>query len=242
MQEQITVSIVLPVFNEEECIKDVIEEIVSVMEKSGYNYEIITVDDGSTDNTLTLLKKCRQKYGKIIRIIKIEPNSGQSIALGTGFKYAKGEIIITFDADGQCNPLDIPEFIKIAEEGYCCCGYRENRKDSFSKIWGSKIANAIRNFVLKENIIDTGCPIKAFPAKYCKSLSVWNGIHRFIPTFLLTQGAHIIQKPIHHRPRMGGKSKYSNFKRALKTSIDLLGVLWLKNRIKKYKESEINYD
>jgi dolichol-phosphate mannosyltransferase len=173
-------------------------------------------------------------------VLRHSVNVGQSFAFCTGFQAARGKIIVTFDADGQNDPLDIPLVVgRIGPECDCCCGYRANRQDTRSRRFAGRFSNGIRNAVLHEDIVDTGCSTKAFRAEYVKGLQPWNGLHRFLGSFVAMRGGKIKQVPVHHRSRHAGTSKYTNWKRLQKTVVDLFGVKWLKARVRVYTSDEV---
>jgi dolichol-phosphate mannosyltransferase len=233
-KRQIEISVVIPVYNEDECIVKTLQEVTNVMRKIDRKWELLAVDDGSTDNTPKILKNLSIDMPEL-RVLTLVPNAGQSAAFGVGFRHAAGRTIITMDADGQNDPADIPELLKALDKYDCCFGYRANRQDTFSKRIGSKIGNGIRNWVLKENIIDTGCSLKAFPKDLAQNITMWTGMHRFLGSMLAMQEATIKQIPVNHRPRELGTSKYTNFGRFKKTIWDLLAVRWMKKRCPHFK-------
>ncbi len=226
------VSVILPVYNEEACAADVIEELVRSLDAHlGRAYEIIAVDDGSTDGTPAVLRAAAARH-RSLRVLRLEPNCGQSVAFCTGFRAARGAVIVTLDADGQNDPADIPTVVAKLDACDCCCGYRARRQDTRSRRWASRMANGVRNRALGEDIIDTGCSLKAFRAEFVQTLFPWDGLHRFLASFVQMQGGRICQVPVNHRPRTAGNSKYTNWKRLRKTVRDLRGVRWLKSRVR----------
>jgi dolichol-phosphate mannosyltransferase len=234
------VSVILPVFNEAECIAFVVEELVSVLTASlPVTFEIVAVDDGSSDDTLERMNGLRARFPQV-RVLRHSANVGQSFAFCTGFHAARGKIIVTFDADGQNDPADIPVVVgRIGPACDCCCGYRADRQDTRSRRLAGRFSNMIRNSVLHEDIIDTGCSTKAFRAEYVKNLQPWNGLHRFLGSFVAMRGGRIEQVPVHHRNRHAGASKYTNWKRLQKTVVDLFGVKWLKARVRIYTAEDV---
>jgi len=227
------ISIVVPIYNEEECIAKSLKEIAGVMDKTDYTWELLAINDGSTDNTPVILQDLAKDMPQM-RILTLVPNSGQSAAFGVGFRQAGGKIIVTIDADGQNDPADIPQLLEKTKDYDCCFGYRATRRDSFAKRIGSKIGNGIRNWALQEDIRDTGCSLKAFPTVMARDLTMWHGMHRFLGSLLMMKGAVIAQIPVNHRPRELGTSKYTNFGR-LKTTIgDLKAVRWMKKRNRRF--------
>lgn len=229
------VSVILPVYNEEACIQAVLDELlVTLGSRLQEPFEVIAVDDGSSDATPQILQRLAQADRRL-RVLRLTPNAGQSAAFCAGFRAAAGEIIVTMDADGQNDPADIPSIVRRLDACDCCCGYRAQRQDSASRRWASRLANAVRNRALGEDIIDTGCSMKAFKASYVRNLQPWDGLHRFFATFVSMQGGTIIQQPVHHRARSAGISKYTNWKRLQKTMRDLRGVIWLKSRTRLHR-------
>ena len=227
----LAVSVVLPIYNEESCIAAVIDELAAVLDaRFPGRHEIVAVDDGSTDATPRLLREARTRLGPRLRVLRLVPNSGQSAAFCAGFHAARGAAVVTMDADGQNDPADIPRVVAALEGADCCCGYRATRRDRWSRRIASRLANAVRNRALGEEIIDTGCSLKAFRAEIARRMQPWDGLHRFFASFVLMQGGHVCQVAVNHRPRAGGRSKYTNWKRLRKTVRDLRGVRWLKSR------------
>ena len=233
------VSIVLPVFNEEACIAGVLDELCGVLDtRLGRPYEVLAVDDGSTDRTPELLRDAATRHAGI-RILRLTPNAGQSAAFCAGFRAARGGIVVTLDADGQNDPADIPTVVaRLGDDCDCCCGFRARRMDTASRRWASRLANGIRNRALGEEIVDTGCSVKAFKTPLVRSLQPWDGLHRFLASFVAMQGGRIVQLPVNHRPRAAGTSKYTNWRRLKKTIRDLRGVCWLKSRTRRFTVAE----
>ncbi len=223
------ISVVLPVYNEEECISEVLYELVDVLRGTDYRFEVLAVNDGSTDDTLSILRGLREEISEL-RVMTLVPNAGQSAAFGVGFHEAAGRLIVTMDADGQNDPADIPKLVAELHTHDCCFGYRATRRDSAAKRIGSRIGNSVRNWVLGEAITDTGCSLKVFPAAFVKNMTMWKGLHRFLGTLLGMKGASIAQIPVGHRPRRKGVSKYTNLGRLRETVWDLMAVRWMKHR------------
>jgi dolichol-phosphate mannosyltransferase len=197
------------------------------------SFEILAVDDGSKDRTLSILRDLARKW-KELRVLSLRPNCGQSAAMGVGFRRSQGQVLVLMDADGQNDPADIPRLLEGLKDHDMCCGYRENRQDTLSKRWGSRLANRVRNRVLHEDIVDTGCTLKAFRAELLRDASMWRGMHRFLPALARMKGARISQIPVHHRPRAGGTSKYTNFRRLRETLWDLWAVRWMQSRNRQF--------
>lgn len=234
--DSIDLSLILPVYNEEKCIVSTIEEAHQVLSSLPYQFEILAVDDGSVDRTNAVLRGLLQKIDQL-RVLTLNPNSGQSAAFGVGFRYSKGCVIVVMDSDGQNDPADIPQLLDGLENHDVCCGYRINRQDPLSKTIGGKLANKVRDYVLKDGIIDTGCSLKAFKAHIVRDLpmlEVLEGMHRFLPNLAKMKGASINQIPVRHRPRLTGQSKYTNLKRLSQTIWDLWAVKWMQKRYRRF--------
>lgn len=233
------VSIVLPVFNEQDCLQQVLKDTLNVCPEL-HCAEIIAVDDGSTDNSLNILLDFA-RGNSLLRVIALDRNSGQSAAMWTGFQEARYDIVATLDADGQNDPRDIIACLEDLEheKADVCSGIRLKRKDTWSKRIGSKLANAIRRRIINDGISDTGCPLKVYKAVYLRHLQYWNGMHRFLPALCKMQGAKVCQRIVSHKVRFAGKSKYSNWGRLKVTIRDLFGVLWLKSRSRIFKYTEL---
>ena len=227
-------SVVLPVYNEAACIAAVLDELQAVLADAGGRFEIVLVDDGSTDGTRPLLEAfCRRRPSET-RLLALGANTGQSAAFWAGIQASRGDTIVLMDADGQNDPADIARCVAALETADICCGYRRHRQDSFSKRVGSRLANRLRRAVLKDPVIDTGCSLKAFRAAVIRPLQYWDGMHRFLPVLASLQGARLVQLPVGHRARLAGKSKYTNLGRLLRTVRDLFGVRWLMQRTRRF--------
>jgi glycosyltransferase involved in cell wall biosynthesis len=224
MNTQLKYSVVVPVYNEKETVKNLHQEIVATMNSISYPYEIIFVDDGSTDKTYEILSQLSS-----IKIIRFRKNFGQTAALDCGIKQARGEVIITLDGDGQNPPFEIPKLLKKLDEGYdLVSGWRYNRKDPFSKKIISQWAEILRKFLVKDEIHDSGCTLKVYKKDCFKNLDLYGEIHRFIPAILKWRGFKVGEAKVEHRERNFGKSKY-NYKRILKGFLDMWSVwFWRK--------------
>ncbi|MEM4254061.1 MAG: glycosyltransferase family 2 protein [Candidatus Woesearchaeota archaeon] len=216
-------SVVLPVYNEEGNINPLYAELTPVMHSLGNPYEIIFVDDGSTDHTFSVLRSLAQR-DKRVRIVKFRRNFGQTAALDAGIKQSKGKILITLDADLQNDPKDIPRLLEKMKEGYdVVSGWRAKRKDAFSKKVFSKLANRLRRWLTGESIHDAGCTLKVYKRECFDNLTLYGEMHRYITTVLKYRGFKIGELSVNHRPRKFGKTKY-NFKRIFKGFFDLLFI------------------
>jgi glycosyltransferase involved in cell wall biosynthesis len=218
------VSIVIPLFNEQDNVSPLTEEIRAAM--SGHPYEIIYVDDKSTDNTLAAIPK-----GDDIRVIEFAKNTGQSGAMHAGIMASSGDRIALLDGDRQNDPADIPKLLARLDSGFdLVCGYRQQRRDSFSKRLTSKIANFVRSRFTKDGVRDTGCTLKVMRTECREALIPFYGMHRFIPALIKGMGYRITEMAVNHRPRTAGVSKYGFGNRALKATLDMFAVRWLLSR------------
>ena len=218
-------SIVIPVFNEEDNVEALHKEIVEVCEAEGYRYEIVVVDDGSTDRTAELAEKLFP-----IKLIRFQKNFGQTAAMDAGIKKAKYDYIVTMDGDRQNDPKDIPRLIKHLEGNSLdvVAGWRKNRKDSISKRFISRGANLIRRVLLQDNIKDSGCSLKIFKRRCFEYINLYGEMHRFIPALLRIKGFKVGEIVVNHRPRLAGKTKY-NWNRTVKGFVDIISV-WFWNK------------
>ena len=228
------VSIVVPVFNEEENLPALQAELHSAL--AGVDHEIVFVDDGSTDRSVEKIES-----GPNIRVLRFERNAGQSAALYAGIQAARGKVIVTIDADLQNDPADIPKVVAEIDHGAdLVCGYREQRRDTLVKRLTSRIANFVRSRYTRDGVRDTGCTLKAMRAECASALVPFKGMHRFIPALIKGAGFQIVEMPVNHRPRKFGQSKYGLGNRALRATVDMFGVRWLLSRRLKYRISRAN--
>lgn len=220
----VDISLVLPTYNEEESIPLLYETIKPIMEAMNRSYEIIFIDDGSTDNTISLLHQLR-KQDRTLKIIKFRRNYGQTPAMSAGFDYAQGDIIIPMDADLQNDPKDIPRLIAKMEEGYdIVSGWRKHRRDkALTRKLPSMIANKIISKFTGVRIHDYGCTLKAYRGSVVKSMHLYSDMHRFLPAMGLLTGAKVVEMPVTHHARRFGISKYG-ISRTGKVIVDLLTI------------------
>ncbi len=216
-------------YNEEENLGPFLAELKRVADSQGYNYEIVLIDDGSSDRSLDVIKKMAAADNKV-HYLSFVCNSGQSAALYAGFQHAKGDVIITMDADLQNDPADIPKLLQFYGEYDLVNGWRTDRRDTAWKKIGSRIGNYVRNRLTWETINDTGCSLKVMRADMLSRIRMYQGFHRFLPTLMRLEGAKVIEVPVHHRPRMRGTSKYGNLKRGIQGLYDVMVVRWMIRR------------
>jgi dolichol-phosphate mannosyltransferase len=234
-------SVVVPVFNERDNVVPLVEEIVVAL-RTKCDFEIIYVDDHSRDDTLAVLQSLKATVPEL-RVLHHVQQSGQSTAIRTGVKAARGAWIATLDGDGQNDPADIPKLIAARDAGdprtKLYAGWRVNRQDSGSKRWASKWANTIRSNMLRDATPDTGCGIKLFERDAFLDLPYFDHMHRYLPALMQRAGWQTISVPVNHRHRTTGVSKYNNLNRALVGMRDLRGVAWLIKRSKRTAVQEV---
>jgi len=236
-ERPIDISLVVPVYNEEENLPILIPEVTEVLQGLGTSYEMIFVDDGSTDGSRALLKRMIAQDPRI-RLLGFKKNCGETGAGAAGLKEARGKIVITMDADLQNDPKDIPKMLDYLKDYDMVSGWREKREDSWIKRITSKIANGIRNCLSKESVRDSGCTFRTYKRECLQNLKLYKGMHRFMPTLVRMEGFRVIEIPISHRPRKFGVSKYNTWNRMWRAFIDLLAVRWMKNRHIRYEIEE----
>ncbi|WP_082381963.1 glycosyltransferase family 2 protein [Ardenticatena maritima] len=221
------ISVVIPLYNEEESIPHLYEKLTEALEAYGKPYEVIIVDDGSTDGSYPLLRQIAEK-DKRFKIVRLRRNFGQTAAFAAGFDHARGEVIITMDADLQNDPADIPKLMAKIEEGYdIVSGWRINRQDRFlDRKLPSMIANRLISNVTEVRLHDYGCSLKAYRAEVLREVRLYGELHRFIPALASQVGGAVTEVPVNHHPRRFGKSKYG-ISRTIRVILDLITVWFL---------------
>jgi glycosyltransferase involved in cell wall biosynthesis len=219
--------VVVPVFNEEKNINILYQELIDVLIKLDLTFEIIFIDDGSTDKSLAILSELQENDSRIV-VISFRRNFGQTAALSAGFDYARGNIIITLDGDLQNDPEDIPKLLQKLSEGYDIVnGWRFDRKDSFfSRRLPSIIANKIISYSTNVKLHDYGCTLKAFRKEITQNIKLYGEMHRFIPAIASGMGSSVAEVKVNHRARKFGKSKYG-ISRTIRVVLDLITVKFL---------------
>ncbi len=228
-------SVVIPLYNEEDNIAILQEELGRAL--AGIDYEVVLVDDGSSDRTVERIKPDERT-----RLLRFEKNSGQSAAMYEGIQAARGEYIALLDGDLQNDPADVVGMIKTLEEADVdlVCGYRAKRKDTWSKRITSRVANGVRSRFIGDGVRDTGCTLKVMRKECRRALVPFYGMHRFIPALIKGAGFRLIEMAVNHRPRRFGSSKYGLANRAIKATQDMFGVAWLLSRQLNYRVSEVS--
>jgi dolichol-phosphate mannosyltransferase len=238
----IALSVVVPAHNERDNVGPLMGEIEAALTPLGIAWEAIFVDDLSRDDTLSVLQGLKASHPRL-RVLSHRSQSGQSTAIRTGVKAARGTWIATLDGDGQNDPADIPKLLAQRDAGdprvKLYAGWRVDRKDTGSKRWASKIANAIRSRLLQDHTPDTGCGIKLFERAVFLDLPYFDHMHRYLPALVKRAGFEVLSVPVNHRPRGAGVSKYNNLQRAWVGLADLRGVAWLIRRSKRTAVIEV---
>jgi dolichol-phosphate mannosyltransferase len=217
-------------YNERENVRPLVELIRPVFDRFDAPAECILVDDGSSDGTADEVRAVASSDPRF-RLVRHARNSGQSAAVLTGMRRARGLYILTMDGDLQNDPGDFPEIVRLLGEYDCVCGYRAERHDSFVRKASSRIANRVRNWVLHDGLRDTGCGTKGFRRECVRYLVSFNGAHRFFGAVLKSAGMRIVECPVQHHPRLYGTSKYGIGNRLGRGLFDLVGVAWLQRRL-----------
>lgn len=221
-----SLSVVIPVFNEEDNLPALLGELTAVLRSLQCPFEILCVDDASTDGSWAVLRQLRARHPEL-RILRHRVNSGESAAQASGFARARGEILITMDADLQNDPHDIPAMLAALQPGVAAvAGVRRQRLDDATRRISSRIANGFRNWVTGDRIADAGCTFRALRRAAVRELPVFNGLHRFIPTLLRRQGYQVEEILVNHRPRTRGQSKYGVGNRVWRGLRDCFGIRW----------------
>ena len=224
-------SVVLPCFEEEDSLPPLVAELRSTLGGTGRRFEILCVDDASGDGTAEVVRRLAASAPEV-RLLRHSVRSGQSAALATGLRAARGAILLTLDADGQNDPADFPALLAALEAGAdAACGVRVDRQDGWVRRASSRLGNGFRDVVTGVRVRDAGCALRALRRECLAELPVFNGLHRFIPTLLRLQGFTVVEVPAHHRPRRAGVSKYGIGNRALRGFVDCLVMRWFARRL-----------
>jgi dolichol-phosphate mannosyltransferase len=235
----VDLSVVIPVYNEEENLPHLWPELRSVLEPLGLGFEVVFVDDGSRDRSTEVIRGLREVDPRV-RLVRLKANAGETAATDAGFKAARGRWVVTMDADLQNDPHDIPALLAHLDRWDAVTGWRVNRGegDSLRKLAASRVANRVRNWLSDETIQDSGCTFRAFRRECLRGLVLYRGFHRFIPTLLRMRGYRVIEVPVRNRPRRFGQSKYGVLNRVFVATVDLLVVRWMKDRLLRYEVAE----
>ncbi len=232
-------SVVIPVYNEEENLPVLWPELRGVLEGTGLAFEVVLVDDGSRDRSAEIIRGFREVDPRV-RLVRLKANAGETAATDAGFKAARGRWVVVMDADLQNDPHDIPSLLTQLDRWDAATGWRVKRDegDTWHRRVSSRVANRVRNGLSDETIQDSGCTFRAFRRECLRDLVLYRGFHRFIPTLLKMRGYRVIEIPVNHRPRRFGQSKYGVMNRAFVAFADLLVVRWMKSRLLRYEVAE----
>jgi dolichol-phosphate mannosyltransferase len=228
------ISAVVPAYNEVESLPILLDELCPALEATGRTWEIVLVDDGSTDGTTEAIRAAAAREERI-RPVLLAANGGQSAALAAGFARMRGRTIVTLDAALQNDPADLPRLLAALEGADVVSGIRSNRQDSAMRLLSSRLANSFRRAVLRDPVTDIGCSFKAYRREVLEGLPMFVGVHRFLPALCVFRGARLAEVRLSHRPRRLGRSKYGVGNRLWRGLHDLVGVRWLKSRLVNYR-------
>jgi len=235
----VDLSVVIPVYNEEENLPLLWPELRGVLEAERLSFEVVFVDDGSRDRSAEIIRGLRDGDRRV-RLVRLKGNAGETAATDAGFKATRGRLVVTMDADLQNDPHDIPGLLRHLGQWDAVTGWRVNRGegDSLVRRVSSRVANWARNRISDEAIQDSGCTFRAFRRECLRGLTLYRGFHRFIPTLLRMRGYNVLEVPVRNRPRRFGQSKYGVLNRVFVATADLLVVRWMKSRTLHYDVAE----
>mgnify|MGYP001583056126 CR=1 FL=1 len=235
----VDLSVVIPVYNEEENLPPLWEELRGVLDGLGLAFEVVFVDDGSRDHSAEVIRGFREADRRV-RLVRLKTNAGETAATDAGFKAARGTWVVVMDADLQNDPHDIPALLSHLDKWDAVTGWRVKRGegDGWLRRVSSRVANGVRNRLSDESIQDSGCTFRAFRRECLRDLVLYRGFHRFVPTLLKMRGYRVLEVPVNHRPRRFGRSKYGVMNRAFIAFTDLLVVRWMKSRVLRYEVAE----
>jgi len=230
-------SVVVPVHDEAESLPTLHAELCAVLKDFPGGVEFVLVDDGSTDESLEILRGMERDDARV-RLVALDGNFGQSAALAAGFAAVRGEFTATMDADLQNDPADIPRMVALLDEADVVNGVRVMRNDGLVRRISSRVANGFRNWMTEESVTDVGCSLRVVRTSFLRRLHPFRGMHRFLPTLLRIEGARVIEVPVAHRPRRYGQSKYGIGNRLFVGLVDVFAVRWMQRRALHWRERE----
>ena len=238
LEEAPFLSLVIPAYNEQETIPELLARVERALTEMGRPFEVIIIDDGSTDATPRLLGEAMPRL-PWLRVLRLDHNCGQSGAFDAGFKAARGQVIATIDADLQNDPEEIPRLLPLLNGYDMINGWRQWRQDTGLRRLQSRIANRIRNWLSDETIRDSASSLKLYKRHCVEGMQLYRGMHRFMPTLVKMRGYTVNEVPVKHSPRFAGTAKYGLRNRAWRAFVDLMAVRWMKKRYLRYQVTEI---
>ena len=220
------ISVVVPVYNEEPSLRDLVDELAQALDALGEAWEVIVVDDGSTDGTFATLAQLNSERPGV-RVVRLRRNAGKATALDAGFAEAEGNIVVTIDGDGQDDPAEIAALLTKLDEGYdLVAGWKSTRRDPFARRFVSKIFNGVTGRVSGLRLHDMNCGLKAMRAEVLEDVRLYGELHRFLPVLVYYRGFRVTEAPVNHRPRRHGRSRYG-LERYVRGFLDLLTVMFM---------------
>jgi len=240
-EQSVDISVLAPAYNERECLAELCRALDETLAKLGRSYEIIIVDDGSTDDSLAILRGLKGRI-RALRVLVMSKRSGQTAAMEAGFLASRGKYVVTIDADLQNDPADIPAMIELldADKADMVTGHRHKRQDNWLRKFSTRVANGVRNWLLHETIADSACSLKAYKGEIIPKLKLFDGLHRFLPTIVKMNGFRVLEIPVNHRPRTRGKAKYGMWNRVFRALRAAFAVRWMQRHALVYEVKELN--
>ena len=238
-EHNVEISVLAPAYNERECLGELCRTLDGVLAETGRSYEIIIADDGSTDDSLEVLRELRSEIGAL-RVLSLSQRSGQTAAMEAGFMAARGKYVVTIDADLQNDPVDIPGMVELleADKADMVTGHRHKRQDSWLRKISTRVANGVRNRLTHETIADSACSLKAYKRQIIAKLKLFDGLHRFLPTIVKMNGFRVMEIPVNHRPRTKGQAKYGLWNRVFRALRAAFAVRWMQKHVLNYEVKE----
>jgi glycosyltransferase involved in cell wall biosynthesis len=237
-QDRPYLSLVIPAYNEQENVDALLKRVGDALASTGKPFEVVIIDDGSTDSTPQLLRDAMARL-PWLRVLRLRKNSGQSAAFDAGFRAARGDVIATIDADLQNDPEEIPRLLPMLDGYDMITGWRRDRQDTRFRKIQTKVANRIRNWISQETINDSASSLKLYKRHCLDGMQLFAGAHRFFPTLVKMRGYTVREEPVKHSHRFAGTAKYGFRNRALRAFVDLLAVRWMKTRYIRYQADEV---
>ncbi len=240
IEQSVEISVLAPSYNEQECLPELCRALNETLGSMGKSYEIIIVDDGSTDDSLSILKGFKSEIPQL-RVLSLSQRSGQTAAMEAGFEAARGKYVVTIDADLQNDPADIPAMIELleADKADMVTGHRHKRQDSWLRLVSTKIANGVRNRLLHETVADSACSLKAYKREIIPKLKLFDGLHRFLTSIVKMNGFRLLEIPVNHRPRTKGQAKYGLWNRVFRSLRAAFAIRWMQRHVMVYEVKEL---